>query len=193
MIRLIARWAAKKYYVFSQEFQASTADLHAGLSLRLAGEKRALIEKLNKEAEDIEANIKSVDEKLDKGYWECENGHGFNAQCGCAGNSGLALVYSQGCILEGVTLQDGKPTDSNATMSCPECFKRAKFISRTVMTGQEKYESDREKAEAQKIAESKRAQAKAEDENAVGSEKAAKYFQDQAKSNRTIAERIRSL
>ena len=59
MIRVFAKWAAKKYYVFNQEFQASTADLHAGLSLRLAGEKRALIEKLNKEADDIEANIKA--------------------------------------------------------------------------------------------------------------------------------------
>jgi hypothetical protein len=45
------------------------------LSLRLAAEKRAVIEKLNKDADDIDANIKSVDEKLTQGYWECEAGH----------------------------------------------------------------------------------------------------------------------
>ena len=80
---MLAKWAAKKYYVFNQEFQASTNDLHAGLSLRLAGEKRSLIETLNKEADDIEANIKSVDEKLTAGYYECENGH-EKGTCMCA-------------------------------------------------------------------------------------------------------------
>jgi hypothetical protein len=75
MIRVLAKWAAKKHYVFSQELQAATADLHAGLSLKLATEKRAQIEQWNKEADEIDANIKSVDEKLAKGHWECENGH----------------------------------------------------------------------------------------------------------------------
>jgi hypothetical protein len=77
LLRILANWAAKKYYVFNQEFQAKTADLHAGLSLKLAAEKRALVEKLSKEADDIEASIKAVDEKLAAGYWECENGHEF--------------------------------------------------------------------------------------------------------------------
>jgi hypothetical protein len=169
MIRALAKWAAKKYYVFNQEFQASTADLHAGLSLRLAGEKRELIEKLNKEADDIEANIKAVDEKLATGYWECENGH----------------EEPQSTAFAEIELEIAR--------QCSTCHKPMKMVRRDLMTGQEKYESDREKAEAQKIATNKRAQAKAEEENAAGSEQTAKYFQDQAKNNRTIAERIRSL
>jgi hypothetical protein len=64
MIRALAQWAAKKYYLFNQEYQAAIADLHAGLSLKLAAEKRSLIATLNREADEIEANIKSVDEKL---------------------------------------------------------------------------------------------------------------------------------
>ncbi len=179
MIRLLAKWAAKKYYVLNQEFQASTADLHAGLSLRLAGEKRALIEKLNKEAEDIEANIKKVDDQLAAGYYECENGH-EKGMCMCALPGVIPIVHVSGCSRDPV---NGK---------C-ECGKPLTFIKRDLMTGQEKYEADREKTEAQKIAENKRATAKAEEDNAEGSEKAAKYFQDQAKNNRTIAERIKSL
>ena len=193
MVRTIAKIIAKWKYVLSQEVEAATAELHAGLSLKLAAEKRAQIEQLNKEADDIYANIKAVDEKLATGYWECENGHEFNAQCGCAGNAGLALVHTKGCILERVTLQDGKPTDPNAVMSCPTCFKRAKFISAGTMSAQDKTQSDRERNEAQTIAANKRAQAKAEEENVAGSEQTVQYFKKQAASNRQIADKIRTL
>jgi hypothetical protein len=169
MIRLLANWAARKYYVFSQEFQATTADLHAGLSLRLAGEKRALVEKLNKEADDIEANIKKVDEQLAKGYFECESGH----------EKADAFIP--------------EVTTPGAPRLCLDCKAPTKFVSLTTMTGQEKYESDKERKEAETIMKNKRATAKAEEENAAGSEKAAKYFQDQAKNNRTIADKVRSL
>lgn len=161
MLRTIAKWWAKKKYIWKQEVEASTAELHAGLSFRLAGEKRALIAQLNKDAEDIENNIKSVDEKMAAGYWECANGH--------------------------------ENTNVAEADSCVDCFKPAKFISQGTMTGQEKYESDKERTEAEKIAENKRATAKAEEENAAGSENTAKYFQDQAKNNRQIADKIRSL
>jgi hypothetical protein len=53
MLRILAKWAARKYYIFSQEFQATTVDLHAGLSLRLACEKHALVEKQDKEGDDF--------------------------------------------------------------------------------------------------------------------------------------------
>src|ERR1700722_13202815 len=119
MIRLLAKRAARKHYVFSQEFQATTADLHAGLSLRLAGEKRALIEKLNKEAEDIETNIKAVDEMLEKGYWECENGH--------------ETVVSLGNTV----------VDSTGQIPLCACSTPKMLISMATMTGQEKYESDK--------------------------------------------------
>lgn len=193
MHRFIARIWAKQKYIFSQHSEAATNDLHAGLSLRLASEKRSLVETLNKEADDIEANIKSVDEKLTAGYWECEKGHEYQASCGCAGNNGLALVHESHCHLEGITLQDGKPTNSDARMACPECFKSARFISLATMTGQEKYESDKERGEAEKIAKSKREQAKAEEENLANSEKTARYFKGLADNNRKVAEKIKSL
>jgi hypothetical protein len=75
MIRVFAQWWAKKQYIFKQEVEAATAELYAGLSLKVATEKRAQIEQLNKEADDIDATIKSVDDKLTTGDWECENGH----------------------------------------------------------------------------------------------------------------------
>ena len=118
---------------------------------------------------DIETNIKAVDEKLAAGHWECENGHETDAS---SGNTAV---------------------DSSGQVPLCACSAPKKFISLATMTGQEKYESDREKAEAQKIATNKRAQAKAEEENAAGSEQTAKYFQDQAKNNRTIAEKIKQL
>jgi hypothetical protein len=127
MIRVIAGWAAKRYYIFSQEFQAKTADLHAGLSLRLAGEKRAVIEKLNKEADDIEANIKKVDDQLAAGYWECENGHEEPTSTAFAG---IELEISR---------------------DCSGCRKPMRLISQATMTGQERYESDKERNEAQTI------------------------------------------
>jgi hypothetical protein len=129
MFRALARWWAKRKYTWKQEVEAATNDLHAGLSLRLAAEKRAQIEQLNGEADAIEENIKKVD----------------------AEDAGKEI------------------------------------------TAQEKYESDRERREAEKIVDSKRQTAKAEEENAVGSEKAAKYFQGQAANNRTVADKIRAL
>jgi hypothetical protein len=166
MIRSLAKWCARKHYLFSQEYQAATADLHAGLSLRLAGEKRALVEKLNKEADDIEANIKAVDEKLAGGFWECENGHerGFVDQ----------------------------PSEGGPTF-CKVCQSPVRLVSMATMSGQEKYKSDKERKEAEQIAANKRATAKAEEENAEGSEKTAKYFQDQARNNRAVAAKVRSL
>jgi hypothetical protein len=43
MIRVFARWWAKMRYIWKQEVEAATAELHAGLSLKLATEKRARI------------------------------------------------------------------------------------------------------------------------------------------------------
>ena len=167
MLTILAKWWAKKSYIFKQEVEAATNDLHAGLSLRLVGEKRALIEQLNKDAADIEANIKAVDDKLARGYWECE--------CGKENIVAPAVPQAEG-----------------HRISC-ECGKPMRLISLATMTGQEKYESDKERSEAQKIAENKRATAKAEQENAEGSEKAAKYFQGLAANNRQVADKIRSL
>jgi hypothetical protein len=161
----MARWFAKKRYLWTQECEAATADLHAGLSLKLAAEKRVRILQLNKEADDIDANIKAVDEKLAKGYWECVKGHEIQSTRFVPGEDNI----------------------------CPDCNTRARYISSSTMTGQEKYESDKERTEAQTMGENKRAQAKAEEENVKGSEQTAKYFQDQAKNSRSISQKIRTL
>jgi len=170
MFRFIAKRWARAAYVFRQEVEAATNDLNAGLSLRLATEKRALIEMLNKEAVDLDARIKEVSEMEEKGYWACENGH--------------ETPWNE---------IDG---DGSEPMACPHdatCRLPAKLIKRDQMTGQEKYESDKERAQAESVLKQKREQAKAEEENAANGEKTAKYFRGLAENSRTIAERIRNL
>ena len=169
MLRIFARWWARKKYVLSQEVEAATNDLNAGLSLRLATEKRALIENLKKEADEMDARIRQVSEMEEKGYWLCENGHE---------NTDAHRIPCEG---------------GGDVAACIECKMPVKFIKRDQMTGQEKYESDKERKEAEDIAKQKRDQAKAEEENAVNGEKTAKYFHGLAENNRTIAERIRNL
>jgi hypothetical protein len=174
MLRIFARWWAKRKYILSQELEAATQDLNANLALKLAGEKRALIEKLNKDADEIDANIKSIDEKLDRGFWECENGHEMDTQP----KTGILAEKFNGIDVTGPTCACGAP---------------AKYIKRDQMTGQEKYESDKERKEAEKIAADKRAQAASEETNLTESERTAKYFRGLAANARTIAERIRDL
>jgi hypothetical protein len=168
MLRFIATKWARAAYVFRQGAEAATNDLNAGLSLRLSTEKRALIERLNKEADEMDARIKEVSEMEEKGFWECENGHEH----------------------EGANFPE--PV-AGAPATCLVCDKPAKFIKRDQMTGQEKYESDKERKGAEDIAKSKRDQAKAEEENAANGERTAKYFRGLAENNRTIASRIRQL
>jgi hypothetical protein len=174
MIRVLAKWWAKKQYVWKQECEAATAELHAGLSQKLATEKRAQIEQLNNEADGIDENIKAVDERLIAGYYECENAHETDKPF-VNGTDSFSCPFPMIGKLNGV------------------CAKPTKFISAATMSGQEKYESDKERTEAQTIAANKRAQAKAEEENATGSEETVKYFKKQAASNRQIADKIRAL
>jgi hypothetical protein len=61
-------------------------------------------------------------------------------------------------------------------MRGPRYGKPAKFIKRDQMTGQEKYDSDKERKEAEDIAKSKREQAKAEEENAVNGREDGQVF-----------------
>jgi hypothetical protein len=128
MIRVLSKWWAKKQYVWRQLVEAATNDLNAGLALRTAGEKRAPISQLSKDADAIEANIKAVDVKLTAGYWECENGHETDA------NSGNTAV------------------DSSGQVPLCDCGAPKKLIKCDQMNSQEKYESDKERKEAQDIA-----------------------------------------
>lgn len=169
MIRVLAQWVAKKTYIFGQEFQAATAELNSKLALKNAEEKRALIAQWNKEADDIDANIKKVDEQLATGYWECENGHEEPPSTAFAG---IELEISR---------------------KCSTCHSPMRLITCAAMTGQEKTQSDRERNEAQTIAANKRAQAKAEEPNVEGIEQTANFLKAQSANSRTVAQKIRSL
>lgn len=57
MLRILARFWAKRRYIFNTELDAATNDLNAGLSARRAEEKRQLVAQLNADAEAIYKNI----------------------------------------------------------------------------------------------------------------------------------------
>jgi hypothetical protein len=61
------------------------------------------------------------------------------------------------------------------------------------LAGQDKYEADREKNDAKKIAESMRQLAEEEAKNAENGESTAKHFRQQAANGRATADRIRKL
>ena len=75
MFRFIAKVAAKIAYRWRQEKEAETNLLHAGLASGLDQEKRELIARVTKEADDMDARIKEAADMEEKGFWECENGH----------------------------------------------------------------------------------------------------------------------
>jgi hypothetical protein len=169
MFRFIAKRWAKMSYVFRQHVEAATNDLNAGLATRTAADKRELVAQLTKEADVMDARIKEVSEMEEKGFLLCENGHEFPMTTAFSGIDHLPMH------------------------DCPTCHQSLKGIKRSEMSGQEQYESDKERKEAEGIAQSKRDQAKAEEENAANSEKAATYFKDLAAKNRSVAEKIRKL
>jgi hypothetical protein len=184
MLRFFARFYAKRRYIWHQELEAATHDLNASLSALRAKEKRALVTQLNAEADAIEKNIQRLSDLAEVGYWVCENGH-ERGKCPCASLRAEAIVHSSGCGLEVIDpLKDPK---------CAECGKQLKFIKRSEMSGQEQYEADKEKKDAQNIAESKR-QAAAEEEKLIeGGEGTAKHFRQQAANGRATAEKLRKL
>ena len=129
MIRLIARFIAKRQYIFKLESEAATQEINAQLATNRAKEKRAFIEQLNKEADDIEANI-AKEEATDE-------------------------------------------------------YK--------ALTGQDKYEADKEKDDAKTIAKQKRKQAEDESNNVSEGEKTAQFFRSNAQNSRIVADKIKAL
>jgi hypothetical protein len=175
MLRFIARRYAKAAYVFRQEVEASTNELNAGLALRTAAEKHKLAAQLTEQADQMDARIKEMDAKLETGFWECENGHEWESMPNVRPD---AKRPANLCVVN----VDGK-----------ECGGEVKLIKRDQMTGQEKYESDRERKDAEDLSKAKRDQAAAEEDNAAQSEKAAKYLQALATNIRNTTEKIRKL
>jgi hypothetical protein len=129
MIRALAKFWAKRRYVWNQEREAATTELNAKAAAARSAEKRALVAKLTAQADAIEANIKKVAE------------------------------------------EDAKKE----------------------MSGQEKYESDRERREAEKMIEDYRNQAKQLETDIQGHEDTVKVFTKQAAQIRNFAELLRKL
>jgi hypothetical protein len=194
MIRFFAKRYARVRYRFNQETEAASNDLNAGLATRLAKEKRTLVARLNAEADQMDARITEVGEMEEKGYWLCENGHEIQLSCHCAGNSGEAIVHTAACPLPDDATKDGQPIANAVTsLRCDDCGKPMKYIRRDQMTGQEKYESDKERKEAEQIAADKRAQADKLEANAKDFEGAAQNFMRQAAQSREFADLLRDL
>lgn len=166
MFRVLAKWFAKRRYIWNQEVEAATNDLHAGLSARLISEKQQRVAQLNKEADDIEQRIKNYAEIEKYGFYSCENGH---------------------------EIPERPPKDPTSTIRCYACGKPTKYIRRDQMTAQEIAESDKERADAEQVIADKRAQAKAEESTIGESEKTIKFFSDLAENNRSIANKVRKL
>jgi hypothetical protein len=74
-----------------------------------------------------------------------------------------------------------------------ECGGEVKLIRLNQMTGQEKYEADKEKDHAKKIAAQKRQQAEQEATNATEGQKTPQYFRDLANNSRIVADKICNL
>src|SRR5438270_6654613 len=66
-----------------------------------------------------------------------------------------------------------------------------KLMKRDLMSGQEKYESDKDRKQVEDLVKENRDRAKAMEEEAGNSEKTAKYFHGLAESNRSVAEKVR--
>jgi hypothetical protein len=73
MIRFIAQILARWNYIFTLEFESAKSEVNARLAERNTNEKRKLFARLNQEANDIEASIKSVEAEEEKRKNSLEN------------------------------------------------------------------------------------------------------------------------
>jgi len=168
------RWKAKRDYINAHEINAVHADLQAGLAELRARDRRASAKALNDQADAIDKRDKEFEEMENKGYWLCDNGHEYE---------GIPPVTQEELKVCFECVESGIPADQ----------RNMRFIKRSEMTGQEKYESDKERKETQKMAADHRARAQEEIKEAEGSELTAKNFRSQAANFRATAEKLRRL
>jgi hypothetical protein len=182
MIRTLARWWARRKYVWKIEIEAVTQDLQADLSAQRAKEKRDLAAQLRKESDDMETRVKQMAEMEEKGFWLCEEGHEWPNRCSCALPDVEPIVHSEGCRLCSI----------NGVVKCQN-GQPMKLIKRDQMIGQEQYESDKGRKEVETMIAEKRKLADQHDTDAKGGEDTAKHFRGQAASSREVADRLRKL
>ena len=80
-----------------------------------------------------------------------------------------------------------------AADSCPVCLQPAKFIKRSEMSGQDKYEADKDKKEAERLLAARRAEIAAQQTELENQVATGKYFRGQAQSSRTLADNLRQV
>jgi hypothetical protein len=168
MLRAFATWFAKWKYVWNKETESGMHLWSARVAEQNAKASRDLIVKLKNEADAYEARIKSVAEMEENGFWQCANGH--EEPVNAPENSVLATE-----------------------MVCYQCLASAKLIKRSEMTGQEKYESDKDRKDAEKLLAARREEIANKETEAGQQDATAKYFRQQAESGRRLADSLRKL
>jgi len=164
MARVWAKWA----YVFNKYRESEAHILSAKVAERNAGLTKTLIAQLAKDADTMEARIKQMAEMEEKGFWECENGH------------------------ETTETSSELNPDKSIPM-CSECGKPAKLVKRSEMSGQEKYEADKDKKEAERLLAARRSEIAAQQTELENQVATGKYFRGQAQSSRTLAENLQKV
>jgi hypothetical protein len=167
MLRALATWIAKWKYVWNKETEAGLHTWSARVSEANAKVTRDVIVKLKAGAEELEARIKDVAEMEEEGFWLCDNGH-----------------EKRSTFL---------PTSEQAPRTCLQCQAPAKFIKRSEMTGQEKYESDKDCKDAEQMLAARRKEITDKETDADQQDATVKYFRHQAESSRKLADSIRNL
>ena len=166
MIHFWAKRWARWSYEFNKLRESEMHILSAKVAERNAGLTKDLIAQLTKDADAMEARITQMAEMEEKGFWECEDGH-ENAEC--------------------VPPKEGEYT------ACIECNKPAKLVKRETMSGQEKYEADKDRKEAERLLAARRAEIGSQEEQLQQQVATGKYFRGQAQSSRTLADNIRKV
>lgn len=174
MLRDIATWWSRWVYVWRKENEAGLHSWSARVAERNAEMTRAAIAKFTKEAEAFDVRIKQVAEMEEKGFYVCDDGH-ESAKPFLNGTDSFSCPFPIAKALNGV------------------CAKPAKFIKRSEMSGQEKYDSDKERKDAEKLLEAKRADIAQQEKDLEAQQQTAKYFRGQAASSRGLAESLRKL
>ena len=166
MLRAIATWFAKWKYVWNKETEAGMHTWSARVAEMNAQANRDLIAKLKQDADALDARIKQVAEMEEKGYWLCDNGH---------------------------EPEKARPSETSTDNLCPECGAKVEWIRRENMTGQEKYESDKDRKDAEKLLAARREEIGNKETEAGQQEATGKYFRQQAESGRRLADSLRKL
>ena len=169
MLRYFAGVWARFSLRWRYETEASTNEHMARVQRRKAINAREEILRMTKDADAHEARLKQMAEMEEKGYWECENGHETDA------SSGSTAV------------------DSTGTLALCFCNAPKKLVRRDLMSGQEKYESDKDRKESETMLANARAEISAKEDNAKMQEATVDYFLKRAASARAEADAVRNV